>query len=60
MIPGDRRVTVELGHLRSAVAARAGNRTTTLANRLLEDVDRIEGTFGAGRPSRSRHEDPLR
>ncbi|MEO6057454.1 MAG: PepSY domain-containing protein [Gemmatimonadales bacterium] len=44
-LPLDRRVTVEIGQLRSAVAARAGNRTTTLANRLLEDVDRIEGTF---------------
>jgi hypothetical protein len=41
----DRRVTAEIARLQRAVASRARNRATSLAQVLLEDVDRIEPTF---------------
>jgi hypothetical protein len=41
----DRRVTAEIARLQRAVASRARNRATSLAQTLLEDVDRIEQTF---------------
>jgi hypothetical protein len=41
----DRRVTAEIAQLQRAVAARARDRATSLAQALLEDVDRIEQTF---------------
>jgi len=41
----DGRVTTEIARLQRAVASRARNRTTSLAQALLEDVDRIEQTF---------------
>jgi hypothetical protein len=41
----DRRVTSEIAQLRRAVASRARDRATSLAQALLEDVDRIEQAF---------------
>jgi hypothetical protein len=41
----DRRVTAEIARLQRAVASRARDRATSLAQALLEDVDRIEQTF---------------
>ena len=41
----DRRVTAEIARLQRAVASRARNRAASLAQALLEDVDRIEQTF---------------
>ena len=41
----DRRVTGEIARLQRAVASRAPDRATSLAQALLEDVDRIEQTF---------------
>jgi hypothetical protein len=41
----DRRVTAEITQLQRAVASRVRTRATSLAQALLEDVDRIEQTF---------------
>jgi hypothetical protein len=41
----DRRVTGEIARLQRAVASRAPDRATSVAQALLEDVDRIEQTF---------------
>jgi hypothetical protein len=41
----DRRVTSEIAQLQRAVVSRARDRATSLAEALLEDVDRIEQTF---------------
>jgi hypothetical protein len=41
----DRRITAEIARLQRAVASRARDRATSLAQALLEDVDRIEQTF---------------
>jgi hypothetical protein len=41
----DRRVTAEIAQLQRAAASRARGRATSLAQALLEDVDRIERTF---------------
>jgi hypothetical protein len=41
----DRRVTAEITQLQRAVSSRGRNRATSLAQALLEDVDRIEQTF---------------
>jgi hypothetical protein len=41
----DRRVTEEIAQLQRAAAARARDRAASVAQTLLEDVDRIEVTF---------------
>jgi hypothetical protein len=41
----DQLVTSEIAHLQVAVASRARDRATSLAQALLEDVDHIEQTF---------------